>query len=169
MRREDIIQFWGANNLKRWSEANLFNVLIPALSKSFLTEVGLPFREDWTLRFDPQADGLPRLSSKPGCRRIGFDDVVPICVDEQRDGRVIAVEEDVGSSERFINSNVECFAECLVYYKQYRTAVQLASEAEVRKVIDTSESQMRGIDPAAFYSPNHWWPLIIEQMNQGLL
>jgi hypothetical protein len=37
-----------------------------------LIEVGLPYKEDWTLRFDPEADHVPRLPNKSNCRRIGF-------------------------------------------------------------------------------------------------
>lgn len=169
MQRWEIIQFWGEGNLRRWPEADLRDAQIPASSKSFLIEVGLPFREDWTLRFNPQVGVLPRLSIRRGCRRIGFDDSVPICLDEEHDGRVVAIEDVVGGSERLINSNIECFVECLVYYKQYRTVVRLASEEEVQKIIDVTGSQIRTADAAAFADPDNWWPLIIEQMNHGLL
>ena len=40
---------------------------------------------------------------------------------------------------------------------------------EILKTIPTIEERMRKIDPRAFDDPNNWWPVIIEQMNQGLL
>jgi hypothetical protein len=132
-------------------------------------EVGLPSQEDWTLSFGPQTGGLPRLSNKEGYRVIGSDVDVPICLDEQHHGRVVAVEDEVGGSERLINSNVECFVECLAYYKQYRTAVRHASEDEVQAIIDATESQIGRTDPAAFDGSNNWWPIIIDQMNEGQL
>jgi hypothetical protein len=47
--------------------------------------------------------------------------------------------------------------------------VRHASEAQGPELIATIESQMFLEDPAAFDDHNNWWPLIIEQMNQGLL
>src|SRR5712691_11585156 len=169
MEREEIISFWGRDNLKRWSEANLRDVAIPRSSKSFLAEVGLPLAEKWTLRFDSKADQLPRLPNKSSCRRIGLDDVVPICLDEQHSGRIVAVEEGIGGTERYINSSVESFGQCLVLYQQYRTAARVSTEEDVQKVIITTEEQMRKIDPTAFRDPDNWWPVIVEQMKQGLL
>jgi len=84
MQPEQIIKFWGKDKLKRFPEANLRDVLIPAPSncKSFLTDVGLPIGVDWTMRFCAEGDQLPRLPNRSHYRRIGFDAVVPICLDE---------------------------------------------------------------------------------------
>jgi hypothetical protein len=120
MTRKEIVRFWGADNLRRWTSDDLRDVAISELSKSFLIEVGLPYREHgWTMRFDDGARRLPRLAGKPSYCRIGFDYVLPICLDERRHGCVVLVEEEIGRTERFINSNVELFGECLVYYERY--------------------------------------------------
>jgi hypothetical protein len=166
---KDIVNFWGQENLKRWSENSLRDVAIPQPSKRFLIEVGLPYKEDWTLRFDSEADHLPRLPNRVNCRRIGFDDVVPVCLDEKRGGCVVAVETAVGGSERFINSSVECFGEFLVLYQEYRKAARAVSEEEIVKFISGVEERMRKADPKAFDDPNNYWPVVVEQMNQGLL
>jgi hypothetical protein len=169
MQIETIIKFWGRDNLKRWTAASLRDVSIPVSSKSFLIEVGLPYRVDWTLQFDNEAEQLPRLPNKKNYRRIGYDDVVPLCLDEEDSGRIIAVEDVIGGRERFINSGVDRFAECLVYYQQYRTSVRIAPEEEVPKLVAAAEEHMREADSLAFSDANNWWPVIIEQMNQGLL
>ena len=166
---KDIVNFWGQENLNRWSESSLRDVAIPQPSKRFLIEVGLPSNEDWTLRFDPEADHLPQLPNKGNYRRIGFDDFVPICLDEKRSGCVVAVEKDVGGSERFINSSVERFGEFLVLYQEYRKTARAVSEEEIVKAIAGIEEGMRKADPKAFDDPNNYWPVILEQMNQGLL
>lgn len=169
MPHEETVKFWGYDNLKRWPESSLRDVNIPHSSKQFLMSVGLPCKEDWTLRFDPEADQLPRLPNKTSCRRIGFDDVVPICLDEERKGCVVAIETDIGGTERFVNSSVERLGEFLVLYQEYRKAARTLSEAEILKLIPTIEARMRQIDPKAVDDPNNYWPVIIEQMNQGLL
>lgn len=115
------------------------------------------------MRFDDGALRLPRLANHRHYRRIGFDDVVPICFDEARNGCAILVDEELGES--FINSNVELFGECLVYYQQYR----LIERDDLSHVIDATEQRMRKVDPFAFRNAGDWWPVIIEQMRHGLL
>src|SRR5262245_30781305 len=117
MLAEEIVRFWGADNLKRWPETALRDVRIPQTGKRFLAEVGLPARVDWTLRFDPEADSLPPLPNRRNYRRIGFDDIIPICLDENRDGCVVVVETEIGGGERFVNSTVERLAGFLVLYQ----------------------------------------------------
>jgi hypothetical protein len=167
MERQEIIDFWGKDNLKRWPEASLRDVAIPDSSKSFLTEVGLPFREDWTFLFDPETDYLPQLPNKPSYRQIGLDYVVPMCLDEGKLGRVVWVEE-VGRMERYINSSVERFGECLTIYQQCRRRGPVP-ENEIQEVVDEMEHQMRTADPSAFDDPDDFWPVIIEQMRDRLL
>ncbi|HET6325673.1 MAG TPA: SUKH-4 family immunity protein [Planctomycetaceae bacterium] len=169
MSPDRIIAFWGADNLKRWSPATLQDVAIPQSSKQFLVGVGLPFKEDWTLRFDSEADQLPRLPGKPHYRRIGFDDFVPICLDERRHGAVITAEVENSPPESFVNASVEQFGEFLLLYQQYRLKARTASEEEILLFIPTIEERMRKADADAFSDPNNYWPEIIEQMSAGLL
>lgn len=169
MKRADIIRFWGRDNLKRWSADDLRNVAIPESSKLFLVEVGLPFRADWIIRFDDQALRLPRLPNKPGYRRIGFQHFFPICLDENRNGCVVIVEEEIGRTEGYINSSVELFGECLVYYQQYRLIAR-GSDDDLQAVVALIDQRMRKADPSAFYSVEDcYWPGAIEEMTLGML
>jgi hypothetical protein len=167
MQREDIVRFWGRDNLRRWSSDDLRDVAIPESSKSFLVDIGLPRRADWTMRFDDdEARRLPRLPNKPSYRRIGLDYNVPICLDEQRNGCVVLVEEDVGT-ERYINSSVELYGGFLVYYHQCRLAAR-ATTADLRLLVAATEQRMRNADPAAFRDVEDCWPVIIEHMVDSL-
>jgi hypothetical protein len=168
MDRQEITEFWGRDNLKTWSEDSLREVAIPNLSKSFLAEVGLPFQEDWTFRFDEDANTLPRLPSKTTYRRIGFDYDVPICLDEANLGRVIAVEEEVAGTDRYINASVERFGEFLTLYKHFRRIGRLVPENQTKALIDEMELQMRTVDPSALDDANNYWAAIIEEMNLSL-
>jgi hypothetical protein len=168
MQRAEIIRYWGRDNLKRWSRDVLRRVTIPESSKSYLVEVGLPFRADWTFQFDDDASRLPQLPNKPSYRRIGFDDPVPICLDEERHGCVVEVGDEFGYPERYFNSSVEFFGECLVYYQQYRLIAR-GTEDDVPDLVAATERRMRKADPAAFTDEESCWPLIIEQMTYGML
>jgi hypothetical protein len=169
MTHEEIVNFWGRENLKSWSESSLRDVIISQSSKQFLLEVGLPHQDDWTLRFISETSQIPRVPSRSNCRIIGFDGPVPICLDERHHGSAVAVEMGIGRTERFINTSVERFAEFLVLYQEYRTAARTLSEDETLKFIPSIEERMHKVDPKAFDDRNNYWPVIIEQTNQGLL
>lgn len=167
MRKEELLSFWGEDRLKRWGENILTGAGLPAGTQAFLSEIGLPVGVDWTFRFNPEQ--LPTLPGRNQYRIIGYDDVVPICIDVGAGGRVIAAETSVGGADRYINSDVERFAECLVYFQQYRIAARKVSESEIQEVINTTQKKMQASDLTAFANPNYWWPVIVEQMNDGLL
>jgi hypothetical protein len=165
-----IISFWGSENLKRWSASCIRDVVMPRSSREFLTDVGLPDKEEWTLRFDEEADQLPRLRGKTSYRRLGFDGSIPICIDENRGGCIVVLESEMGGPERYVNSNVESFAAFLTLYGQYRRTPQSVTEKDlIENVIPRIEGEMREIDPIAFSYVENYWPVIVEQMKDGLL
>ena len=167
MSHDDVIRFWGVENLKRWSFDDLCDAAIPNRSKQFLTQVGLPLENGWTLRFNGESSVLPRLPGRPEYRRIGFDYDVPICLDEKKHGCVLSVEPpDV---TRYINASVEQFGICLTLYQQYRTRVQGMDEDDAQNLIRRIEDEMRRVDPTAFADPECWWLTIFEQMRLGCL
>jgi hypothetical protein len=168
MTAEELVRFWGEDRLRRWPIERLRTVEIPEASRRFLSEVGLPHRDDWTLRFDPEAEDLPPLPGKPRLRRIGFDYHVPICLDEESGGRVVKVDPE-GGAVGLINSDVERLADCLTIYEDYRDRVAGLSEEEAQSLISEVEGRMKTADPHAFDDPENWWPVVIEQMRDGML
>lgn len=168
MQGNEIVDFWGIENLNRWNVEDLEDLDVSESAKRFLSDVGLPKQSDWTLRLGEDRGSLPRLKERPTCRVIGYDDYVPICVDEENDGRIIEVER-WPSSVRVINSSVQHFGAALVQYQRYRIEVQSVGEDHVEAFIDEIEKMLKEIDTAAYSAPGAWWPLIIEQMRDGLL
>jgi hypothetical protein len=166
----EIVAYWGKENLVRWPESAVRILRIPNSSKDFLIHVGLPCIRDWTLRFDPMIDNLRSSPTRSSLRQFGRDDIVPLCVDEAGGGQVLADEAAVGGTERFVNSSVECFAEFLVLYRKYRVDVGgLSDEDSVQSFISTIEDEIRKSDSKAFGSANNYWSVIIEQAKDGLL
>ena len=168
MSREEIVQFWGNENLRQWTVESVGDLRIPASSKTFLVEVGLPIEDSWTLQFGP-TDRVPKLGDDGRYRQIGVDDVVPICLDEEGGGQVIANETTLGGPERYVNASVEQFGEFLVHYERYRRAARTVAEEDIQEVIESTKASMLSIDDTAFASPENWWPVIIEQMIAGML
>lgn len=171
MNRQEILDFWGEENLVQWPEASLTSAAISPSCKSFLVEVGLPRYEGWSLRFGPLQPELPSSLSLNGTHYllIGFDYHVPIYLD-QSNGQVVSEHE--GQPPILVNSNIELFAACLVLYQRYRLTVQRIDDDDeegIQNLVAKVEQQMRETDPTAFKDPNDWWPTIIEQMRDGLL
>jgi len=167
MTDREIIHFWGEGSLARWRPEVVAETGLPAETRRFLTDVGLPRGIDWTMQFDTQAGQLPQLEGHPGCYVIGRDYVVPICIDKTRGGRVVAF--DINGKEEFMNSNIRLFAEFLVLYQQYRLSPQDLSDTEAQKRVTETEQRMMACDPPSLGSPDCWWALIIEQMKAGFL
>ena len=167
MTNEQIIQFWGRDALVRWRPDVLSTTGLPKEAKGFLATVGLPRGVDWTMRFELEMDKITRLKEHPGYYIIGYDDVVPICLDENGNGRVVSVESD--GRERFMNSNVQLLGEFLVLYQQYRLAARKLDGEAIESVITKVEQQMMAHDRASVSGDECVWHIIIEQMKAGLL
>jgi hypothetical protein len=168
MSNEEMIQFWGEDSLVKWPRDLLARIDLPNDAKRFLAEVGLPCVSDWTMRFDLTLDQMQQATIEPRCFIIGYDYKCPILLDKQKRGSVISVEH--GRNERFVNTDICRFGECLVLYQQYRLAVRaMDDEEKIQNLISNTENAMRAIDPTAFADANDWWAVIIEQMRSGLL
>jgi hypothetical protein len=170
----EIVNFWGADNLKRWAETNLHNVKIPESSKRFLVTVGLPYKQKWHFRLDAEADELPSLPKKKNLRRICFyGHSACICLDEKLGGSVVWVSTPDASGESLVNTDVERFGRFLVLFGEYVRKGATISKKDfmdyVETVVPTIQDKMRKIDPKALEDEEGFWSVIIEQMEDGLL
>lgn len=164
---DQIVAFWGKDRLERWRLEHIAASTIPDESVQFLATVGLPHLDDWTFRFDA-SKGLPRHAARPSYLILGHDYDVPICLDEHRAGAVVLLQNQPDCDERYINVSVRKFAESLVVYQQYRIAVA-SDEPHADSLIAVTERLLREADPTGFLDMDSFWPVIIEQMKDGLL
>jgi hypothetical protein len=160
------MQVFGHDALYRWNAKALESAKILPASKEFLSQVGLPSKEDWTLSFGSPDGELKRYLLKPALLIVGYDDMVPICIDESADSRVVAAESKVN---RFINTTISQFGACLALYQTYRQEVRGMDDDEALALIEQIESKMRDVDAEAFLYEDYWWPVIVEQMKNGML
>jgi hypothetical protein len=159
----DIIRFW-EGNLRVWDTASVASLRIPQESKDFLTKVGLPGESDWTLTFAPAPKPHP---VQEALIILGYDEDVPICVDQEGNSRVVCVESRARS--RFVNTSVEKFGHFLMEYEKYRRSVRDMSDDEALALIDRVAASMNQSDPEAVGDPEHYWAVILEQMRDGNL
>jgi hypothetical protein len=90
-----------------------------------------------------------------------------ICVHEG-EGEVFAVCPNDGSTQR-INRRIELLGEFLALYVEYGEACKELSDEQAGETVTYYENLFRQSDPWAFEESEAWWPLVIEQMNAGLL
>lgn len=84
--------------------------------------VGFPTGDlGWTMEFDDEAFGLPRLPGRSWFRRFGRDYEVPMCFDEHRGGCVMGAETPHQvAPEGLFKSSIEQFGAFLVLYQRFR-------------------------------------------------
>jgi hypothetical protein len=178
MERHEIVSFWGQDNLRCWPEQCLRDLEIPQSSKSYLINVGLPAFKDEHFQFDPLVGNPPKLSGRPQFRTIGvMSEFIPICLDERLNGCVMSMDTEMlelakhinpSALDRYINSNVERFAECLILFVQLRRTGRLAKDADFSKLAKQFERDLLKVDPTVFNDPENLWAVTVWEMKEGL-
>ena len=142
---------------------------IPDSSKEFLAEIGMPHDVDWSLTFETSSQALLQFHDYSDLRIIGYDDMMPLCLDEQHGGKVVVVEPS-HDNVRFVNSCVEMLGYFLMVYQQCRLqGHKLSDDEEIVQLIDFTEHQMIQLDEIAMSDTEYYWSVIIEQVRAGLL
>jgi hypothetical protein len=118
---------------------------------------------DWTLTFPIPPAGLENEQFIP----IALDDQVPIAIDRRHENEVWAMEN--GSATRFVNTTAKQFGECLVVYDRYRRSVVDADEKQALLLVEQAREHFMLCDVRALSSPEAYWSVILEQMEQGRL
>jgi hypothetical protein len=89
MQDQEIIDFWGRENLIRFSQAEVADLALSSRSKSFLCEVGLPSPKNdrmWEYtNYHFEVGKLQRMPDRKSCFRIGVGPLT-FCIDEERGG-----------------------------------------------------------------------------------
>ena len=155
------LSFWG-DALVRWPGEIVAQLGLSAADAAYLKEVGLPAGGDWTLRPNLPARGA-RLASVDGLPVLAYDEVLPICIDREDGGRLLAM-----ATPFLVNSSVRQFGLFLMSYQDYRLCVG-EDETEAQRLIHEIERAMRSVDAVAMVDREAYWPQIFEQMRDGLL
>src|SRR3712207_6504050 len=100
--RADVERRWGSANIIRLTPEGLTGVNLPASTKAFLSDVGVPREADLLVIFEPEAlCPLPEYARATGVwndhcleryLRIGTDFGTELCVDTEAGGAVRSVD-----------------------------------------------------------------------------
>lgn len=169
MTNDDIILSWGKENLYQWTAEKLAATRISRESARFLGDVGLPINQNWTLEFNLDKTNLPKHKLTDNFVIIGYDDIVPLCIDLNYSDCVKAIQSVVALPNQFANSSVRLFGECLVVFQHYRVAVQKMTDDDALTLVKSVERQFMNIDAESVGSKNTFWSTTLEQMKSGNL
>ncbi len=170
--RELEIQF-SAKDRVRASRAVCQALDVPEDSRFMLGHVGLPraclgFVTMHLLGSAISEGLLESLCSKPGIlsragrlREIGREEGQPICICSDGSGYIVIVEE-MNSRLRFINSSPAMYGGFIARYVRYTLGLDDG-------FYDSFQEIAREADPLAFEDPDNYWPVIFEQIRDGLL
>lgn len=160
---QEMTTYWGAQALTRWSENVLREVRIPAASKAFLINVGLPSPgrdiTGWSLSWEPN---LPHFDRKNELRLLGRNrGLSPFLLDESHHGCVIWRAKDDGF-ERYLNASVEQFAASLLEMDKFceetgRTMNDPFDRPLFARRINALEGALMAIDETAFAIEASMW------------
>jgi len=163
MKPSEFIERWCVEgepeSLLRFTPQSLVGVNLPALSRAFLLEAGLPSAAAPFLTFEvPGECSLPTVSEAwhlpdefGGFRVIGFNGSGdPVCLDESASGAVVHLNHDNGFERVLMNSSVPQLAESMVIFRAF---VRRGASAEAEA---WCAEELRRVDEAAWVSSSFW-------------
>jgi len=167
MTDSEIINLWGEENLIRHKNTDMVQG-IDYETNYYLSNVGLPKEDVLLLNFDIELHSLAKLKGFSG-----FDKYIVIGVEDGRDYiclnndlSVVLIDKQV-KDEKFINSSLKKFIQCLAEYKKvqnersyrYEHGMELESESTARELEKTLATIDNEIE-----SSEYFWSVITEQI-----
>ncbi|MEU4094576.1 SUKH-4 family immunity protein [Streptomyces sp. NPDC026673] len=183
---QELVQSFGPQGVFRFDQRAVARQGVPDVVAQTLTWSGLPV--DFGPFFWAQAQPgrpvptLAELAAERGVQPapdagsylvMGNDFGRQLCV-QFGTAHIVAVPLEAGPGgapavPQFVNSSLPEFVRCLALLgKMWRWRLGLTPEQAGRWTVDF-QNQLAALDPAAVASPEHWWPVLIEQMWDGML
>ncbi len=158
---------------RRWSPAQLDRLGLPAPLRDRLARLVLPAAAGpyFQVADVPVTLGRYALEARlpepnadlAGLRRLGSDRGSEICVDHS--GTVRSVFCEFAGPGRLVNSTVEAWQTGLTELD--RLCGQLAPDpigSRAVALVTAFQARLAGLDPMAMSDPDHWWPLVTEDL-----
>jgi hypothetical protein len=159
--------------MRRWGLTHLEELGVPAPLRDLLAASGLP--EALGPYFEAADEPLPladytRLAELPEpdaasavLWRLGGDSGSEICVDPE--GRVYSVFAALNAPDRLVNSSVEAWLAGIGEFERLLQRLeQAAIGPEAVTAVEEFHQRLDGLDPAAMADPDHWWPLVTDDL-----
>ena len=118
--------------------------------------------------FWPRTEGEPPPGPPPsGVVVLGHDGGTFLVL--SRNGSVVSIEPGADRAERFVSSSRRQFSESLAMLRDAWGVRAELSESDADKRASRLRAEVSALDAAAVDGDDHWWSLILEQLEEGLL
>jgi hypothetical protein len=159
--RDELLALFGSNGVLRLDAKDLSR-LSPA-ARAELEPLGLPVAVEYLYRAERPTEYKSR--GRTYCR-LGNDEGTAICADPAT-GHVLSVPGGTEYPARYVNSSPALFVESLYRIAVVRGSLWDAAIGEAAEMVDSLKAELELLDPGAFASPDHWWPVVLEMLPEA--
>ncbi|MEV0717871.1 SUKH-4 family immunity protein [Asanoa sp. NPDC050611] len=163
----DARRWWG-NRLVPVAESSVEGRPVGIYTSHFLTGVGFPAECPLEVTLNRDERLLVPLRFRDTDFLVIGDDYGTTLVVEAGNDAVWSInpQQDIF---RFVNSNVGHFVDFLGLYQALCEYGRDLGEEQESALVDDFRAWLRHRDAAAFEDDDHWWSLIVEQVEDGFL
>lgn len=158
----DIFKFL-QENFKLITREEYRNCDLSNTTKKILCDIGLPKKPLNFLQFNIEEIENIKLEEKYII--IGHDFGTNICINHKDE--IVSIDLENEYPIRFINKSLEAFLKFIIFLS-YREKID-DEDDEISRVIQEIRNEFDMIDIQALSNEENWWPIILEQIELGLM
>lgn len=134
-------------------------------TKKILCDIGLPKEPLGFIKFN--IDELKTLKHEDDFVIIGTDLGTNICI--SKNDEIISVDFENEYPTRLINKNLESFLHFIVIFLLHEDEINSADDDTISQIIQKIKAEFEQIDELALNNQENWWPIILEQIETGMM
>ncbi|BDC97649.1 SUKH-4 family immunity protein [Treponema saccharophilum] len=134
-------------------------------TKKILCDIGIPKEPLGFIKFN--IDELKTLKHEDDFVIIGTDLGTNICIN--KNDEIISVDFENEYPTRLINKNLESFLHFIVIFLLHEDEINSADDDTISQIIQKIKVEFEQIDELALNNQENWWPIILEQIETGMM
>lgn len=134
-------------------------------TKKILCDIGLPREPLGFIKFN--IDELKTLKHEDDFVIIGTDLGTNICIN--KNDEIISVDFENEYPTRLINKNLESFLHFIVIFLSHEDEINSADDDTISQIIQKIKAEFEQIDELALNNQENWWPIILKQIETGMM
>ncbi len=134
-------------------------------TKKILCDIGLPYEPINFIQFN--IGEIENIKLNEEYTVIGNDFGTNICINDKDE--LVFVDMENEYPIRFINKNLESFLKFVVIFLSQENEINEADDDEIIQIMQKIRTEFDMIDIQALSSEENWWPIILEQIELGVM